>query len=94
MHTLQHFDALIAEGVPEKQARAHVMSLSQAFNGIATKDDLNNLEARIDTKLDSLEHRLENKIDSKFNMLLILASAMFLVSVLPVLEKFVKFMGS
>lgn len=93
INTLQQFDDLRASGMPEEQARAHVQALNFAFDGIATKEDLNSLEQRIDAKIDSLEYKLENKIDSKFNMLLMLGGAMFLVSVLPVLERFVKYLG-
>lgn len=79
--TLQYFENLVSSGVPEEQAKAQVHALNASFDNVATKDDLFNLE-----------YRLENKIDSKFNMLLILGGAMFLVSALPVLEKFVGFM--
>lgn len=45
--TLKTFDDLVASGVSEDQARAHINILDKSFNGVATKDDLLLLEKDI-----------------------------------------------
>lgn len=40
INTLKYFDDLRKNGMAEDQARIYVMSLNEAFDGIATKKDL------------------------------------------------------
>lgn len=84
--TLQVYKDLVTSGVPEKQAEAQVHALNSAFDGVATKDDLSRLA--IDTKewINNLESRLESKIDAKAGMLMTLGGAMFIVQTLPIVE--------
>ena len=53
--TLQAFENLISAGISEREAKAQVHLLNNALNGVATKEDLNNLEKRIDSKLSTIE---------------------------------------
>ena len=59
INTLQRFDELVAAGVPEHQARAHVDILNSSFDSMATKDDLHReikqLETRIDMRFSMIE---------------------------------------
>ncbi len=47
INTLENFDRLVASGVSEEQARAHVYALNSSFDGVATKQDLELLEKDI-----------------------------------------------
>ena len=51
--TLKVFDKLIASGLTPEQARMHSEILNSSFDGVATKEDLHQLESRIESKFDS-----------------------------------------
>ena len=55
INTLQYFLDLKASKVPEDLAVKQAFALNNALNGVATKEDLNNLEKRIDSKLSTIE---------------------------------------
>ena len=74
MDTLKQYDSLRASGIPDAQARAQVEVMSDGVSGMATSDDLKRLEARLAdfaTKEDlrnlevRLERRLEERMDAK-----------------------------
>ena len=51
--TLEFAEQLKASGIPDEQAKAHARVLSQALEAkdLATKQDLAELEARLETRL-------------------------------------------
>jgi len=79
--TLKAFKDLIAAKVPKEQAEAQVQTLDASLDGLATKEDLkdeiHNLETRLDTKLDAKFNILDAKIDAKFNTIRTLGWALF-----------------
>lgn len=89
--TLKAYKQLVATGIPEAQAEAQVLLLENSLDHLATKNDLKNeirnLERDLRSDIKNLEINLENKIDSKFNLLMILGSIIFLVHTQPILEK-------
>ena len=99
INTLQAYDDLIAAGAEEKQARAYVNTLNDSLAGLATKEDLNLLEEKLETRLgasiDAVESRLGSKIDtleskmeSKIGTLRALGYAIFAALCLPILQNF------
>lgn len=57
--TLQVYKEYIQAGYTESQATAAVKTLNASFDGVATKNDLNHLENKVDLKLDALEKDLK-----------------------------------
>jgi hypothetical protein len=53
--TLKYYDELIAEKVPEKQARIQVRMLDSCLDGLATKDDLLATKDDLNVSLQKLE---------------------------------------
>ena len=52
-NALAYVDKLTRSGIPDEQARAHADALEVAFQeGVATKEDLRALEARMDNRFD------------------------------------------
>lgn len=51
--TLQYYEHLIKGGDTPLEAKAHIYALNNAVGDLPTKDDLTNLETRIDAKLDT-----------------------------------------
>lgn len=52
-NALAYVDKLTRSGIPDDQARAHADALEVAFQeGVATKEDLRALEARMDNRFD------------------------------------------
>lgn len=86
INTLKAFDNLVASGVPADEARAQVEALNSAFDGVATKQDLADLESRLESKIDLTESKLEAKLDSKFNILFTIGGVMFLINTKPILD--------
>jgi len=79
--TLEFKNTLLEANVPEEQADAQAKAMSKAFNTnleeITTREDLNYLESRIDTKLSKLEvsiidriGRVQDKMDTQFKWLI------------------------
>lgn len=65
--TLTYANTLKAAGVESAIAEAHAKANAELFRGLiedtlATKQDVLNLEQRLESKIDHLEHRLEDKI--------------------------------
>jgi len=71
--TLKYYKDLKAGGVSDEQAEAEIRALQSALDGIATKEDLknelNNLEVKINSKIDAVEADLNTKTDSLENRL-------------------------
>jgi hypothetical protein len=54
---------LVAAGVPERQAEVHARVLADSvFTQLATKQDLADLEARIEARLKELEGRIDVRL--------------------------------
>jgi hypothetical protein len=53
--TLKYYEDLIKSGQNETEAKAHVYTLNNALSDLVTKEDLNSLEKRIDSKFDTIE---------------------------------------
>ncbi len=51
--TLQTYKEYLNSGYTETQAITAVKALNASFDSVATKEDLNNLEKRIDAKFDA-----------------------------------------
>ena len=57
--TLGYFEKLKAAGVPEEQAKVQAGALRELIDDkLATKQDLQELETRLDNKIEKLEYRL------------------------------------
>ena len=57
--TLGYFEKLKAAGVPEAQAKVQADALRELIDDrLATKQDLRELETRLDNKIEKLEYRL------------------------------------
>ncbi len=91
--TLEVYREYIAAGYTENQAVTAVKVLNASFNGVATKEDLNLLEEKLETRLgariDAVEARLEAKMDSKFGAIKALGCGIFVVVCVPVLQGFI-----
>ena len=62
--TYRYIKDLQDGNIPLKQAEAHSNALKKVLNDeLATKQDLNDLEARLNTKMENLEARLNTKMD-------------------------------
>lgn len=60
-NTLKYVKTLESTGISREQAEAHVQLITEIVEGdLATKQDIKNLEIKIDTSAE----RLENKIDT------------------------------
>jgi hypothetical protein len=81
--TLEMYDNYLAAGYSEKDARCAVYTLNASFNDFACKLD----EFATKEDIDNLEARFEAKLDAKINMLIKLGGAMFLVFCVPLLQK-------
>jgi hypothetical protein len=56
---LNYLETLKAAGIPEPQARAHAVALDEALrDGISTKDDIRQLEHRLEIMLRDVTIRL------------------------------------
>jgi len=99
MDTLKPYEALTAAEMPDRQARALIAIVQELQEArlaeVATKADLRELEARMDSRFATLEIKLadlEGKIDRvKFDLLkwiipLILGQTAFIVTLLKVLK--------
>lgn len=53
--TLQVYKEYLSGGYTESQAITAVKALNTSFDGVATKEDLNSLEKRIDSKFNTIE---------------------------------------
>ena len=60
--TLKTYEDLMASGVPSEQAKSHVHALNSSFDGVATKDDLNNLRSDFTKDLTNMADRLESHL--------------------------------
>jgi hypothetical protein len=57
--TLGYFEKLKAVGVPEEQAKVQANALRELIDErLATKQDVRELETRLDNKIEKLEYRL------------------------------------
>ena len=57
--TLGYFEKLKAAGVPEEQAKVQADALRELIDDrLTTKQDLRELETRLDNKIEKLEYRL------------------------------------
>lgn len=67
-NSLTYAKRLKTVGIPEQQAEIQVEMLAEIMenmeNKFASKEDLKNLETRLDTKMDALETRLDAKIET------------------------------
>ena len=57
--TLQVYKEYLSGGYTESQAITALKALNASFDGVATKEDLNSLEKRIDSKFDTKFGMLE-----------------------------------
>ena len=64
LDTLRTAQTLKTAGFPPEQAEATAQVLGDALADVATKADLDSLEARVDAKLDSMEQKFETKFEA------------------------------
>lgn len=77
-NTLRYTKSLEAVGFPREQAEAQVQIIAEIIEGdVATKQDLKNLETRLDSKFDVLEHRMLVKISAATGAIVTLALSIF-----------------
>jgi hypothetical protein len=76
INSLDAFDRLVASGIPETQARAHVRELNSSFDGVATKQDL---------------IRLEKDLTKEISGLRWLILGIGSICALPILERLIKY---
>jgi|GEM_PF-1168623 hypothetical protein len=67
--TLKYYDDLIAEQVPEKQARIQVHTLYSGLDGFATKEDLNVGLQNLEKDLQKLEIDLKKDFKQELSRL-------------------------
>jgi hypothetical protein len=83
---LAYIDRLRQAGVGENEARAHADALDAALRDtVATKADVNNLELRLEAKIETTAANLEVEI-----VRWLFVSQIALAGVLPAAMKFVK----
>ena len=89
--TLKFANRLKAAGVPSAQAEAKAEALSEVFvtntDALATKEDLNRLEDRVDSKFDllrkdiqSMEERLTARFDNLWLKLVVTLGGVIVVT--------------
>lgn len=58
-NALKYVKILEATGITREQAEAHVQIISEITEGeLATKQDIKNLETKLDTSIERLEHKI------------------------------------
>ena len=58
-NSLKYVRVLESVGIPREQAEAHIQLVTEIMEGdLATKQDLKNLEHKLDTLLERLEHKI------------------------------------
>ena len=66
-NTLKYVKALESAGISREQAEVHVQLVTEIMEGdLATKQDIKNLETKLDTSVERLEHSIE-RLDHKIN---------------------------
>lgn len=80
-NSLKYVRLLESSGVSREQAEAHIQIITEFLEGdLVTKQDLKNLETRLDTKIDNVTERLEHKIiESEYRMTIKLGSIVTVV---------------
>lgn len=80
--TLIFANKLKAAGFNEKQAEAQAEALADVFeNNVATKQDLKELEARVDYRFNDLEQRFKHEMESLGYKLTIRLGGMLIIGI-------------
>ena len=78
--TLGYFEKLKAVGVPEEQAKVQTEALREIIEDkLATKQDLRELEARLETKMRELEYRLTIRLGSMMAAAVAILAALMVI---------------
>jgi hypothetical protein len=70
-NALVYYHELVKAGIPDEQAFNQAMAFDNAISHLATKEYLQHLETRTDSKFDLVRKdiaNLETRIDSKFDL--------------------------
>jgi len=73
--TLKTYEDLIASGIPDSQAKAHVKALNKSLDGLATKDDLKATEAFLKQELTIVKSDIKSDIAFMVMLPIIIAFA-------------------
>ena len=58
-NTLKYVKVLEGTGITREQAEAHVQLITEIMEGdLATRQDMKNLETKLDTSIERLEHKM------------------------------------
>jgi hypothetical protein len=91
MNTLKYYDALIAAGNNENQARAHIAALEDSLGDLVTKDYFHNELEKLNIKMDNgfnlMQQQISNIRKIGYWGIVFLAWPMIRDVVLPFLNK-------
>lgn len=87
---IKHLEILTKAGTPEPQAKAVLSILGEVKSGLATKEDLKNLEKSIELKMEAKDSQLYAKISDKISsqtvsLMLIIVAGLVLPTILKLI---------